>query len=69
MSTFSESSAGSSAIRSLDLEDENTVSEENWRGMEVTRLESVGKESDYLGLGLVLTRRELDVLRREVWVF
>lgn len=46
MSTFSESSAGSSAMRSVDLESENTVSEESRTGEEKARSESVGRESD-----------------------
>lgn len=50
MSTFSEESVESSAMRSLDLEGENTVSEESRKGLEEARLESVGRDSDSWGL-------------------
>lgn len=55
MSIFSEGLVGSSAMRLLDLECENIVSEENRKVAEKTRSESVRRESDSGGLSLVLS--------------
>lgn len=48
----------------LDLEGENTISEESRGGAEETNSESVEKNSNLWGLSSLLTQRELAVLRR-----
>lgn len=51
-------------MRSVDLEGENTVSEESRKGAEENKSESVGKESNSWGLGAVLSQRDLYFLKR-----
>lgn len=59
MPTFSEGSASSLAIRSLDIEGKNTVNEESLKEVEETRSESIEKESSSWDLNSVLTYRDL----------
>lgn len=65
MTFFSEELAGSLATPSLEVEGENTVSEESKKGVGENRSESTGKKGETWGLRSVPTQRELEVLKRD----